>query len=159
MSNDKLTHINEEGLAYMVDVSNKKITSRKAVASGRIIMKQTTLEKVYNNEMSKGNVLAVAQVAGIQAVKETSRLIPMAHNINILGADIKFNRLEEGIEVICSASCEYTTGIEMEVIVGASIALATIYDMTKAVDKDMVITDIMLLEKTGGKSGDYKRFK
>jgi len=151
------THFNKDGLAKMVDVSDKKITARQAVASGRIYMRPEVVEQVYTSEMKKGNVLAVAQVAGIQAVKRTAELIPMAHNINILGSDIAFIRGEDYIECRCVAKCEYTTGIEMEVIVGASLALATIYDMCKAVDKDMVISDVMLLEKTGGKSGDYKR--
>ena len=155
----EFTHFNKEGLARMVDISDKKITTRRAVASGRIYMEQETIEKVYEGEMKKGNVLAVAQVAGILAVKKTAELIPMAHNINILGSDINFVRHENYIECQCEAKCEYTTGIEMEVIVGVNIALATIYDMCKAVDKEMVISDIMLLEKTGGKSGDYTRRK
>jgi len=160
MSNqDKLTHFNKEGLAYMVDVSQKKITSRSATAYGRIKMKEETLKRIYNNDMKKGNVLAVAQVAGIMAIKKTSELIPMAHNINILGSDIRFEKEQNAIGVYCTAKCEYTTGIEMEVIVGASIALATIYDMAKAIDKDMVISDIKLLEKTGGKSGHYQRIE
>jgi len=151
------THFNKDGLARMVDVSDKKITVRRALASGRIYMEPATIEKVYEREMKKGNVLAVAQVAGILAVKKTAELIPMAHNINILGSDISFIRHDNYIECQCEARCEYTTGIEMEVIVGVNIALATIYDMCKAVDKEMVISDIMLLEKTGGKSGDYRR--
>ena len=150
------THFNKDGLARMVDISDKKITTRHAVASGRIYMERATIEKVYEGEMKKGNVLAVAQVAGILALKKTSELIPMAHNINILGSDISFIRHDNHIECVCEAKCEYTTGIEMEVIVGVNIALATIYDMCKAVDKEMVISDIMLLEKTGGKS-DYRR--
>ena len=153
----EFTHFNENGFARMVDVSKKRITSRWALASGRIYLKPTTIAKIYDNEMKKGNVLAVAQVAGVMAVKKTADLIPMAHNINILSSDINFVRHENYIECFCEAKCEYTTGIEMEVIVGVSLALATIYDMCKAVDKDMVISEIMLLEKTGGKSGDYKR--
>ena len=153
----EFTHFNEDGLARMVDVSDKNITTRRALASGRIYMEPATIEKVYEGEMKKGNVLAVAQVAGILALKKTAELIPMAHNINILGSDISFFRHDSYIECQCSAKCEYTTGIEMEVIVGVNIALATIYDMCKAVDKDMVISDIMLLKKTGGKSGDYTR--
>ena len=153
----EFTHFNKDGLAKMVDVSDKVITTRRALASGRIYMEPATIEKVYEDKMKKGNVLAVAQVAGILALKKTAELIPMAHNINILGSDIQFVRYENYIECQCEAKCEYTTGIEMEVIVGVNIALATIYDMCKAVDKDMVISDIMLLEKTGGKSGDYKR--
>jgi len=151
------THFNKDGLAKMVDVSEKSVTARRALASGRIYMKSATIEKVYEDKMKKGNVLAVAQVAGIMAVKKTAELIPMAHNINILGSDINFVRYDDYIECRCEAKCEYTTGIEMEVIVGVNIALATIYDMCKAVDKDMVISDIMLLEKTGGKSGAYRR--
>ena len=153
----EFTHFNEAGLAKMVDVSDKKTTSRYAQANGKILMKSNTIEKVYANEMKKGNVLAVAQIAGIMALKQTANLIPMAHNINILGSDINFIKHEDGIECICEAKCEGNTGIEMEVIIGVNIALATIYDMCKAVDKDMVISEIKLLEKTGGKSGNYKR--
>lgn len=153
----EFTHFNKDGLAKMVDVSEKKITSRRALASGKIYLKPETIEKVYEGEMKKGNVLAVAQVAGILAVKKAAELIPMAHPINVLGSDITFIKHADSIECRCEAKCEYTTGIEMEVIVGVNIALATIYDMCKAVDKDMVISEIMLLEKTGGKSGDYKR--
>jgi len=151
------THINEEGLAYMVDVSEKKSTSRSAKAYGKILMDKETVKKVYENEMVKGNVLATAQVGGIMALKNTANLIPMCHNILILGCDISFERYEDGIGVYCTAKTTGNTGIEMEVIVGVNIALATIYDMCKAVDKNMVITDIKLLEKTGGKSGTYIR--
>ena len=151
------THFNEDGLAKMVDVSDKLITTRRAIASGRIYMKPSTIEKVYEGDMKKGNVLAVAQIAGILALKKTAELIPMAHQINILGSDINFIRHDHYIECQCFAKCEYTTGIEMEVIVGVNIALATIYDMCKSMDKEMVMSDIMLLEKTGGKSGDYRR--
>lgn len=151
------THFNEEGLAKMVDVSNKDVTVRYAKATGKILMNELTLNKIYDNTMKKGNVLGVAQVGGIMGLKQTSNLIPMAHNINILSSDISFVKEVDGIRCYCEAKTKGTTGIEMEVIVGVNIALATIYDMAKAVDKDMVITDIKLLEKTGGKSGHYVR--
>lgn len=151
------THLNEDGLARMVDVSNKDTTTRSASASGRIYINKDVIENIYDNNMKKGNVLAVAQVAGIMAIKQTSSLIPMCHNINILGSDIYFTRHDDYIECQCDARCSGTTGIEMEVITGVSIALVTIYDMCKAVDKDMVISEIKLLEKTGGKSGKYIR--
>lgn len=153
----EFTHLNEDGLARMVDVSQKETTSRTAKASGKIYINKDTINKIYENNMKKGNVLAVAQVAGIMALKQTSNLIPMAHNINILGSDITFIRHEDYIECECEARCSGTTGIEMEVITGVSMALVTIYDMCKAIDKDMVISDIKLLEKTGGKSGHYIR--
>lgn len=153
----EFTHLNEDGLARMVDVSQKETTSRTAKASGKIYINKDTINKIYENNMKKGNVLAVAQVAGIMALKQTSNLIPMAHNINILGSDITFTRHEDYIECECEARCSGTTGIEMEVITGVSMALITIYDMCKAIDKDMVISDIKLLEKTGGKSGHYIR--
>ncbi|MDL2211927.1 cyclic pyranopterin monophosphate synthase MoaC [Erysipelotrichaceae bacterium OttesenSCG-928-M19] len=154
---DKLTHFNKDGLATMVDVSHKETTLRYALASGKIYMSETTLEKVYNNELKKGNVLAVAQVAGIMALKQTSNLIPMCHNINILKADLNFIRKNNYIECYCEARCYGETGIEMEVLTGVSMALLTIYDMCKAVDKEMMISEIRLEEKKGGKSGHYKR--
>lgn len=155
----EFTHLNEDGLARMVDVSDKKNTKRIAIASGKIYMNSNTIEKIYNNDMKKGNVLAVAQVAGIMGVKKTAELVPMAHGINILASDIKFIKNENYIECICKATCDGKTGIEMEVITGVSIALVTIYDMCKAIDKEMVISDIRLDEKIGGKSGHYKRNK
>lgn len=153
----EFTHLNKEGLARMVDVSDKECTIRKAVASGRIYMNPTTILKIKTNDMKKGNVLSVSQVAGIMAMKKTASLIPMCHHVDIKGCDITFIIHDDYIECIAYANCLEQTGIEMEVITGVSIALVTLYDMCKSVDKEMVICDIKLVEKIGGKSGHYKR--
>ncbi len=150
-----LTHLNKEGRSKMVDVSEKNITQRSAVAAGKIFMREETIELLKNNKIPKGNVLNTAQVAGIMAVKKTSELIPMCHPISIDGCDIDFKFSKNYITVYCKANILAKTGIEMEVLTGVNIALLTIYDMCKAIDKEMVITDITLLEKHGGKSGSY----
>ncbi len=150
-----LTHINEDGYAKMVDVSEKNVTKRMARAVGEIHTTKETIELIKNGQIKKGDVLAVAQVAGIIALKNTDRLIPMCHSIGVDSADIKFKIFDTYIKVYCEAICTGKTGIEMETIVGVNIALATIYDMCKAVDKRMVIKNIYLLEKTGGKSGHF----
>lgn len=154
-----LTHINEEGRAKMVDVGDKQITSRTAKASGIIKMNKEVIDLINENQIPKGNVLNTAQVAGILAAKNTSNIIPMCHGINIESCDIEFNIENEYIEVICIAKVEGKTGIEMEVLTGASVALLTIYDMCKAIDKSMEISSVSLLEKTGGKSGHYIKEK
>lgn len=154
---NEFTHLNEEGLGHMVDVSDKESTYRKAVASGRIYMNPTTILKIRANDMKKGNVLAVSQVAGIMAMKQTFAMIPMCHQVAIKGSDIHFEIMDDYIECVAYAICQEQTGIEMEVIMGVSITLVTLYDMCKSVDKDMVISDIKLLEKIGGKSGHYQR--
>ncbi len=152
---DKLTHINEDGYAKMVDVSEKKDTKRFARAVGEIHMKKETIELITNGDIKKGDVLSVAQVAGIMATKKTDDLIPMCHSIPIDGADIKFKVFDTFIKCYCEVKCSGKTGIEMETIVGVSMALTTIYDMCKAVDKHMKIQNIYLLEKKGGKSGHF----
>ncbi len=152
---DKLTHINEDGYAKMVDVSDKKETKRIAKAVGEIHMKETTVELITKGQIKKGNVLSVAQVAGIMATKNTENLIPMCHSISIEGVDIKFDIFETSIKCYCEVTCSGKTGVEMEAIVGVSVALSTIYDMCKAVDKYMKITNIYLVEKIGGKSGHF----
>lgn len=148
------THFNEAGRAKMVDVSNKQPTKRTATAMGRIYMDSATIHKVIEGKMKKGDVLAVAQVGGILGGKKTWDLIPMCHNIMISGLDIEFNiNLEENyIESVCTASTTGSTGIEMEALTSVSVALLTIYDMCKAIDKEMIIGQIRLVEKTGGKS-------
>ncbi|MGL4382287.1 MAG: cyclic pyranopterin monophosphate synthase MoaC [Bacilli bacterium] len=153
----KLTHLNEEGLVKMVNVGAKEITNRYAVATGSISMNKATIDLINKDLIGKGNVLGCAQIAGMMALKQTSNLIPMAHPLNISGSEIRFEVGIDEIKCYASAYVEGQTGIEMEVIVGASIALATIYDMCKAVDKEMVIKNIYLLEKKGGKSGHYQR--
>jgi len=153
------THFNEEGMAKMVDVSDKKVTDRTATASGSIYVSNAIIDKIKNNDMKKGDVLSVAQIAGIMGAKKTSELIPMCHNIFISGADLKFaiDEINSKIEIIATGKTSGQTGIEMEALTAVSIASLTIYDMCKAVDKNMAISDIKLLKKTGGKSGVFER--
>lgn len=153
----EFTHFNESGRAHMVNVSEKDDTKRVAVARGSIKMKRETIALIKDGLIKKGDVLAVAQVGGIMGAKKTSDLIPMCHNIFISGADIKFNILEDEIEIEATVSTLGKTGIEMEALSAVSMAALTIYDMCKAVDKAMVIDNIRLMKKTGGKSGEYIR--
>jgi len=153
----EFTHFNEEGRARMVEVSYKEDTKRRAIARGKILMKKETVEKIKDGLIEKGDVLAVAQVAGIMGAKKTSDIIPMCHNINLTGVDIRFNILEEALEVEAEVNTVAKTGVEIEALTAVSIACLTIYDMCKAVDKDMIIDDIKLIMKTGGKSGVYMR--
>lgn len=155
----ELTHINEQGRARMVDVSDKQDTIREAIATGSIYMKKETLESIKAGEIKKGDVLSVAQVAGIMGAKNTSHVIPMCHPINISGCDINFNFDFEKLKIDIEAKTKTTgkTGVEMEALTAVSVAALTIYDMCKAIDKQMVIGDIMLIKKTGGKSGTFQR--
>lgn len=157
----ELTHMNEQGRAKMVDVSGKADTERVGVASGRIQMKPETLELITGQKIKKGDVLAVAQVAGIMAAKKTWETIPMCHPLLLTGVDIQFEIFPETSEIEARASVKTTgkTGIEMEALNAVSAALLTIYDMCKAVDRGMVIREIMLIEKDGGKSGHFIREK
>lgn len=152
-----LTHFNEEGRARMVDVSAKAETVRTAVAECRILMQADTLARIQAGSMPKGDVLAVAQVAGILAAKRTFEIIPMCHPICLTGADIRFTYEPDGIRIRSTVRCKRETGVEMEALHACSAAALTIYDMCKAVQKDMEITDLHLLEKAGGKSGLYRR--
>lgn len=152
----EFTHFNEQGLSKMVDVSDKAITTRKAVATAFISMNSETLHKVKEGTVSKGNVLAVAQVAGIMAAKNTSNTIPMCHPISITGADISFEIKENGIQITSTVKCKGETGVEMEALNAVTVSALTIYDMCKALQKDMIISDIHLVSKNGGKSGDFK---
>lgn len=153
----ELTHFNEAGRAHMVEVGEKEVTKRTAIASGRIRMKKETVDRIRQGLIKKGDVLSVAQVAGIMGAKKTSDIIPMCHNIFLTGADIRFNIQDEYVELQAEVKTTGKTGVEMEALTAASIACLTIYDMCKAIDKDMIIEDIKLLKKTGGKSGDYMR--
>ncbi|MGK0466369.1 cyclic pyranopterin monophosphate synthase MoaC [Clostridium sp.] len=155
----ELTHINEEGRAKMVDVSEKCDTVRVAVAVGSISMKKETLERIKEGTISKGDVLAVAQVGGIMGAKSTSQIIPMCHAIMISGCDISFKIDIENtkIEITATTKTVGKTGIEMEALTAVSVAALTIYDMCKAIDREMVINTIMLLKKAGGKSGTFER--
>lgn len=153
------THINEQGRARMVDVSNKDDTERVAVAQAVVLMLPTTLELIKTGGMKKGNVLSVAQVAGIMASKKTSELVPMCHPLMITSVDINFDFDDKNGQIIIIATVKTTgkTGVEMEAITAASVAAITIYDMVKAVDRWMVIKEIKLMEKDGGKSGHILR--
>ena len=175
---EKLTHFDAKGQAIMVDVTHKEETSRTAVAKGRIRVSPETLknitsrtavakgticvnrkimEAVTGHSVKKGDVLGVARVAGIMAVKRTSELIPMCHPLMLCKCSVYFrlDREQCEVEAICTASLKGQTGVEMEALTGVSVALLTIYDMCKAIDKRMEITDIHLVEKTGGKSGEF----
>ena len=154
----ELTHFNEQGRANMVDVSGKAVTRRVAVAAGEIHVSPETMSHIQNGTMKKGDVLAVAQVAGIQAAKHNWELIPMCHPLPLTGIDIAFALSDQPcmVEIRATVSCTGVTGVEMEALTAVSVAALTIYDMCKAVQKDMRITNIRLLEKSGGKSGDYK---
>ncbi len=151
------THFNDEGRAKMVDVTSKDITVRIASAYGKIEMKPQTSDAIKMGRIKKGDVLAVAQVAGIMAAKKTPSIIPMCHPLLITGIDLKFNLLTDAVEVISTVKLQGKTGVEMEALVAVSAACLTIYDMCKAIDRSMTIKNIYLLEKSGGKSGHFKR--
>ncbi len=155
----ELTHFNSAGRAKMVDVSDKDKTLRTATAGGRVRLNADTFLLVTTGRMKKGDVLAVAQVAGIMAAKRSPELIPMCHPIAITGADISFdlNVEERSIDITATVRCKSETGVEMEALTAVSVAALTIYDMCKSAQKDIVIENIRLLSKTGGKSGDYVR--
>ncbi len=154
---EKLTHFDERGQAVMVDVTAKAHTLRTAVAKGRIRMRRETLRTVMDGGAGKGDVLGVARVAGIMAAKKTGELIPLCHPLPLGRCAVDFRILEDSceIEAICTASLTGQTGVEMEALTGVSVALLTIYDMCKAMDKRMEITGVHLAKKTGGKSGDF----
>lgn len=152
-----LTHINEQGRARMVDVSDKAVTHRIAIAAGSVYMQSETLALIKEGKVKKGDVLAVAQVAGIMAAKHTPDIIPMCHPLMLTGVDINFELDEEKNAVHIRASVKTTgqTGVEMEALHAVSAAALTIYDMCKAVDRGMHITDLRVIEKDGGKSGHF----
>ena len=154
----ELSHVNSDGEARMVDVSQKADTVREAVARGRVLMKPETLKLVKANEIKKGDVLAVARVAGITAAKRTPDLIPLCHTLLLDNVSVDFDLSgDDFIEIIARAKSTGKTGVEMEALVTASVSALTIYDMCKAVDKGMTISEIYLESKTGGKSGTYHR--
>jgi len=155
----KLTHFNASGEAHMVDVGAKNTTQREAIAEGRIFMHAKTLELIIQGGHKKGDVLGIARVAGIMGAKKTPDLIPLAHPISITGVDLDLEPEPANNAVYCKAAvrCTGQTGVEMEALTAVQIALLTIYDMCKAVDRGMVMQDIGLLEKSGGKSGTWRR--
>ena len=154
---EKLTHINAEGRAKMVDVSDKPETYRTAVAEGVVRMSAETAERIRSGGIAKGDVLAVAQVAGILAAKRTGEWIPMCHPIRLTGVDLSFTVEETAVRIRAEARCKGETGVEMEALTAVSAAALTVYDMCKAVQRDMEIGDIHLCRKTGGRSGDYEK--
>ncbi len=155
----EFTHFDHQGEAIMVDVSEKKETAREAVAEGRITMSAECFQKIKDGAMGKGDVLGVARIAGIMGAKKTSDLIPLCHILNLTKVEIHFLLEEEecAVQAICTVRTVGKTGVEMEALTGASLALLTIYDMCKAVDKTMEMGGIHLCRKSGGKSGDFIR--
>ena len=154
----KLTHFNESGEAHMVDIGDKQSTARRAVVKGQISMKGETLELIVEGKHKKGDVLGIARTAGIMATKRTADLIPLCHPLALTHVSVDFTVDEASNSIECTVITETRgqTGVEMEALTGAQIALLTIYDMCKAVDRGMVIGDIRLIEKSGGKSGHWK---
>ena len=155
----KLSHFDPEGRARMVDVSAKRVTHRTAVASGRVIMKAETLRRIVDKEIEKGDVLGVARVAGIMAAKRTGEIIPMCHPLSIDSVEICFRPEAKRCEVYIETQVKSTgkTGVEMEALLATGVAALTIYDMCKAIDRGMILADIKLMKKSGGKSGIYIR--
>lgn len=156
---NKFTHISKNGKANMVDVSKKNSTLRTAEAVARVKVSPALFNMIKNNELKKGDVLSAAKIAGIQGGKKTSDLIPLCHNIFISKLDVELKLIDDNytVEIISYAKTEGQTGIEMEALTSVSIAALTVYDMCKSVDKSIVINEIKLLKKTGGKSGDFQR--
>lgn len=154
----ELTHITSDGAAYMVDVSGKAVTARSATAIGAVKMQTSTLETILKGNAVKGDVIATARIAGIMAAKRTSDIIPLCHPLMIskVTLDIEPDAGLPGLRVAATVKVEGKTGVEMEALTAASVACLTIYDMAKALEKGMVITEIRLIDKTGGKSGDWK---
>ena len=153
----ELTHINEQGRARMVDVTGKDVTFRQAEAEGRVRMARETVALIRTGGAPKGDVLAVAQVAGVMAAKRTHELIPMCHPLRLTAVDLSFTLEEGAVHIRSKVKCKGETGVEMEALTAASAAALTVYDMCKAVQRDMEIGDIRLCRKSGGKLGDYEK--
>jgi len=157
----KLTHIDSKGKAAMVDVGGKSSTLREAIAGGAVYMEKETIRLISSNRIAKGNVFETARIAGIMAAKKTAELIPLCHQLNLTSVSVEFkiNNKVNKVEIEAKAKCSGQTGVEMEALTAVSVAALTIYDMCKAVDRAMIISDIKLMEKSGGKSGTWKRKK
>ena len=153
----ELSHVDEEGRVAMVDTSAKSPTRRRAVASARVLMSPETIEAVRAHRTPKGDPLEVARVAGIMAAKRTAELIPLCHPLPLTHADVRAELRDDGVYIEAEAATTAQTGVEMEALTAASVAALTVYDMCKAVEKGITVTDLRLEEKTGGKSGDWKR--
>ena len=154
---DKLSHVDEEGRAAMVDVGAKQASERRAVASARVLMSRETVEAVRTHRTPKGDPLEVARLAGIMAAKRTADLIPLCHPLPLTHVDVRAELAEDGVRLLAEAATTAQTGVEMEALTAAAVAALTVYDMCKAIEKGITITDVRLEEKTGGKSGDWKR--
>ncbi|MBO4835845.1 MAG: cyclic pyranopterin monophosphate synthase MoaC [Lachnospiraceae bacterium] len=156
---EDFTHFNEQGRAKMVDVTEKPVTNRQAIAMARVVVSAETFALIKSGGMKKGDVLTVAQIAGVMGAKKTPDLIPMAHPITLTGIDLELSLNEEELSVDIKAmvTCDGKTGVEMEALTAASVAALTVYDMCKAVQKDILITDVCLLQKSGGVHGDFTR--
>lgn len=159
MKKKKLTHVGKEGKLRMVDISGKSATERHAVAAGRVLVSQELLQQLQENTLGKGDALAAARVAGILAAKKTAEIIPLCHTLPLafIGVSLELNDDPPSVEIRAEARTSYKTGVEMEALVAAAAAALTIYDMGKAVDKGMIIDSIRLVEKSGGKSGRWRR--
>ncbi|MEO9877142.1 MAG: cyclic pyranopterin monophosphate synthase MoaC [Anderseniella sp.] len=158
MTGGKLTHLDDAGNAHMVDVSEKQVTTRIAVASGRVSMLPETLQLIQSGMAKKGDVIATARLAGIMAAKRTHELIPLCHPLAIskITVDLEINEPDNAVDVTASVKVEGKTGVEMEALTAVSVACLTVYDMVKAVDRGIIISDVKLIEKQGGKSGHFK---
>lgn len=158
MSSGKLTHLDDAGNAHMVDVSEKQVTTRIAVASGRVSMQPDTLQLIRSGMAKKGDVIATARIAGIMAAKRTHELIPLCHPLAIskITVDLDINEPANAVDVTANVKVEGKTGVEMEALTAVSVACLTVYDMVKAVDRGIIISDVKLIEKQGGKSGHFK---
>lgn len=152
-----LTHLDKEGRARMVDVSGKPVTKRTATASGFVRMSAETVRAIREHAMPKGDPLETARIAGVMGAKRTSELIPLCHPLPLSHADVQIEVRDDGIKITATATTEGRTGVEMEALTAASVTALTVYDMCKAIDKEMIITNITLESKTGGRSGDYKK--
>ena len=157
MKKSELTHFDKQGNPSMVDINQKDFTDRVAIATGKIIMKANTLKKILNLEIKKGDVLNIAKLAGIMAAKKTDQLIPLCHSIPLsyVKVDLEPNIEESSVNITAEASLVGKTGVEMEALTAVSVASLTIYDMCKAIDKEMILTNIKLIHKSGGKSGEF----
>jgi len=158
MTGGKLTHLDDAGNAHMVDVSEKQVTTRIAVASGRVSMLPETLQLIQSGMAKKGDVIATARIAGIMAAKRTHELIPLCHPLAIskITVDLEINAPDNAVDVTASVKVEGKTGVEMEALTAVSVTCLTVYDMVKAVDRGITISDVKLIEKQGGKSGHFK---
>jgi cyclic pyranopterin phosphate synthase len=157
MAGDRLTHVDESGAARMVDVSDKEVTARTAVASGRVLVSAAVIELLRGSGVPKGDTLAVARLAGIMGAKQTPTLIPLCHPLMLSSVTVDLHVADDAVEIIAQVTTTDRTGVEMEAMTAVSVAALTVVDMVKAVDKGAVITDVRVETKTGGKSGDWSR--